>query len=108
MITKKDFQDKNIIKIIKNNLNEAISFSRQSIPYMKNFKKNIALRQVCIISFTREGLLGYSKMRETKMKYMSQLTCLDFLDNGFKIKLTFISDKTYPVDTITDLKKLII
>ena len=45
-------------------------------------------------------------MRETKNEIYESVDMFRFLDNGFKIKLTFISDKTYPVDTITDLKKV--
>lgn len=103
---KKEFNDRNIIKIIKNRFNDVISFSREPIPHLKKFKKNVALRQVCIISFKRAGLIKYSELKETDNEKNESVDMFRFLDNNFKIKLTFLKDPTYPVDTIKDLKKV--
>ena len=101
-----DFKDLNTIKIISNNFNEATSFSRQPVPNMSIFKKKKALRQVCVISFRREGLMKFSKLRETKNELLESVDMFRFLDNNIKIKLTFVNKLTYPVDTKADLKKI--
>lgn len=103
---KNDYEDENIIKIIFNKLNEVISFSRKPIPFMKKFTKKIAVRQVCIISFSREGLLKFSNLKESRNELLESVDMFRFIDNSLKIKLTFINDITYPVDTKSDLKKV--
>lgn len=101
-----DYKNKNIIKIIFNRFNEVLSFSRKPIPFMEKFKKEVAARQVCIISFTRKGLINFSNLKESKNELIESVDMFRFLDNNIKIKLTFINDITYPVDTKKDLKKI--
>ena len=105
--SRNDFLNKNIIKIISNKSNEAKYFSREPIPYMKNFIRGIALRQVCIISFTNFGLRYFSKLKETQNEKLESVDMLRFSDNNLKIKLKKINgQKIIPVDTPLDLKKV--
>ena len=86
--------------------NNAIYFSRLPIPFSKSFKKNIFYKQVCIIPFKRDYLIKYIKMKPTSLEIKESIDMLRIIENGEKVKMVEISEITYPVDTLSDLRKV--
>jgi len=102
---KRNFIDKNCIKVIKNKNNEALYFSRMPIPSQNN-KLIYGYKQVCIIPFRRNFLFKYLKMKETILEKIESIDMLRILENSFKVNLVEIKKNTYPVDTLKDLKRV--
>ena len=102
---KKNFIDKNCIKVIKNKKNEAIYFSRMPIPTQNN-KFIYGYKQVCIIPFRRDFLFNYLKMKETQLEKIESVDMLRIIENSIKVHLVEIKKNTYPVDTLKDLIKV--
>lgn len=102
-----DLNNPNIVKVITDNNDYAIYFSRSPIPYprhmdMKNYYKHIG-----IYAYEREFLLGYSKLKQTPLEISESLEQLRVLENGYKIKVIETKNKIIGVDTKEDLEKLI-
>jgi len=103
---KKDLEDINCVKLIKDKKNNAIYFSRLPIPFSKTFKQTIFYKQVCIIPFKRDYLIKYIKMKPTILEINESIDMLRIIENGEKIKTVEIPEVTYPVDTLNDLNKV--
>ena len=103
---KKDWYDKNCVKVIKDNSENAVYFSRNPIPYNNKFLKKKYYKQICIIPFRRKYLLEYIKMKQTFLEKLESIDMLRILENGDKVKLSKTNYITYPVDTLNDLKKV--
>ena len=104
--SKSDIYDSNCVKLIKDKKNNAIYFSRLPIPFSQDEIKVKYFKQVCIIPFKRNYLIKYIKMRPTPLEQLESIDMLRVIENGDKIRLVEISEITYPVDTIKDLRKV--
>ena len=106
--SKKLMEDPNCIKVVKNLKNEALYFSRSSIPHaIKSKKKFYGYKQVCIIPFRRKFLLKYIKLKPTELEERESVDMMRILENGYNINLVEISKETFPVDTLVDLQNVI-
>ena len=86
---------------------ELMYISRSSIPSSK-FKKNknnIFFKQVCIYGFNRNDLKKFSSTK-TPLEKIEDIEILRFLENGKKVKMIQLSQKSYAVDTLDDIKKI--
>lgn len=120
VITKKsDLFAVNVVKLVLDNKENAMYFSRSAIPYhrdkydfMVNQKTDfidddaqVYFKHVGVYAFKRELLNEYAKMETTKLENVEKLEQMRLLENGIKIK-TIVSDKTtIGIDTKEDLKK---
>jgi 3-deoxy-manno-octulosonate cytidylyltransferase (CMP-KDO synthetase) len=106
--SKQLMEDPNCIKVVKNLNNEALYFSRSPIPHNNKSKKNFyGYKQVCIIPFKKEFLLKYIKLKPTELEEKESIDMMRILENGYSVNLVEISKETFPVDTLTDLQKVI-
>ena len=105
IFNKNILNDKNCIKVVKKKDNNALYFSRSPIPFKKLGKNFYGYKQVCIIPFERNFLFKYLKMMETNLEISESVDMMRFLQNGYDVKLVEIKKETFPVDTISDLKK---
>ena len=103
--TKDEFIDKNCIKVVFDKNLNALMFSRNPIP-SKNYKKYYGFKQVCSISFRRNFLIKYLRMKETTLEKLESIDMLRVLENGFPVKLVEIKGKIQSVDTKKDLIKV--
>lgn len=106
IFNKNIFVDKNCIKVVKNRDNNALFFSRSPIPFRKLGKNFYGYKQVCIIPFERNFLFKYLRMKETNLEISESVDMMRVLENGYNVKLVEIKKETFPVDTISDLKKV--
>ena len=106
--SKQLMEDPNCIKVVKNLNNEALYFSRSPIPHNNKSKKNFyGYKQVCIIPFKKEFLLKYIRLKPTELEEKESIDMMRILENGYSVNLVEISKETFPVDTLTDLQKVI-
>lgn len=99
-----EFQDRNEIKVVMDKNNNALYFSREPIPTMKNFTKIPMKKQVCVIPFTRKFLLEYNEMKPTPLEIIESIDMMRIIENGGKVKLCETKYVTKAVDTKEDLE----
>ncbi len=104
--TEAEFMDKNCIKVVHDLNNYALYFSRQPIPSsFKNEIKNLK-KQVCVISFRRDFLLEYNKLKPTDLEIAESVDMMRVIEHGYKIKLVPTKYESYAVDSINDIDKV--
>ena len=101
---RKEFNDRNCIKVVQDKFKNAIYFSREPIPTVYKSSHNYMKKQVCVIPFRRNFLIKYLKMNETELEKIESLDMMRILENGYKVKLVSTKYNSHAVDTPRDLK----
>jgi 3-deoxy-manno-octulosonate cytidylyltransferase (CMP-KDO synthetase) len=103
--SEEEFEDRNCIKVVCNLDNDALCFSREPIPTRKF--GNVAMKkQVCVIPFTRDFLLEYTKLVPTPIEIAESVDMMRVLEHGKKVKMVPTKFQTNPVDTPDDLLRV--
>lgn len=103
----------NIPKVVINASEEAIYFSRQTIPYLRGTEKNDWInhhqfyKHIGIYGYTKSTLLAITKLKPSSLELAENLEQLRWLENGYKIKTKITSLETLAIDTPEDLNKII-
>lgn len=101
--TTQEFEDPNEVKVVVNNKNEAIYFSREPIPSRKKGVLDVKmLKQVCIIPFTRDYLLKFNAMPETELERIESVDMMRIIENGENVKMVMTEYESLSVDTEED------
>jgi len=103
--------NENIPKVVVGATGDALYFSRQPIPFMKNFKTEHWLPQHNY--FKHIGIYGYqssilprlTQLKQGLLEKMESLEQLRWLEHGYKIKTRITEFETIAVDTPEDLKR---
>ena len=107
ILTREEHDDPNEVKVVVDQNNFALYFSREPIPSWKKASSAVRmLKQVCIIPFTRDFLLQFNALAQTPLEIAESVDMLRVLEKGYKIKMILTSYETYSVDTEEDLKKV--
>jgi len=102
------FEDPNEVKVVMDQNNNALYFSREPIPSRKKGVSNVPMKkQVCVIPFKRDFLLRYNKMKPTALEIIESVDMMRILENGGKVKMCETRYKTKAVDTKKDLELVI-
>ena len=82
--------------------------SRNILPFsLSKKKKQNYYRQILAYSFPREKLMQFSKnKKKTFLEQSEDIEILRFLELGIKVQLVKMSNKSQPVDTKEDLRKV--
>lgn len=103
METVEEFEDPNEVKVVINNNDEAIYFSREPIPSRKKGAIDVPmLKQVCIIPFRREYLLKFNEMAETELERIESVDMMRIIENGDKVHMVMTQAESLSVDTEED------
>lgn len=100
-----EFDDRNCIKVVCDLENNALCFSREPIP-TRRFGNVPMKKQVCVIPFTREFLLQYTRLSPTPLEIAESVDMMRILEHGEKVKMVPTKHQTYPVDTESDLTRV--
>ncbi len=110
-----DLHNLNAVKVVSNQYQEAIYFSRFPVPFSRqNFTVPNAITNHTSPAMKHIGLYGYSKQflktfclaEPCQIEKYESLEQLRALYLGAKIKVLTVSKPTYGVDTVEDLQKL--
>ena len=103
---KKLFFSSSIPKVVFDKKGYLLYMSRGSIPSNKTLKFKKAWRQVCAYSFPRKALFDFTKTKnKTPIESFEDIEILRFLEQGYKVKMIKMSNKSLAVDNNEDLKK---
>jgi len=103
--TKEEHEDLNEPKVVVDKQNFALYFSREPIPSRKKWDgkgKLPMLKQVCIMPFSREGLIKFNELEPTPLEIIESIDMNRFLEHGYKVKMVLEDYETYSVDTPAD------
>ncbi len=103
----KEHEDPNQIKVVVDENNLALYFSREPIPSRKKTKQPVPmLKQVCIIPYRKDFLLKFNSLKPTPLEIAESVDMLRILEHGYKVKMVFSEYQTHSVDTPDDLKRV--
>jgi len=104
--TTQEQDDPNEIKVVVDQNNFALYFSRAPIPSRMHSGGNIPMsKQVCIIPFQRDYLLEFNSLDQTPLEIAESVDMMRVLEYGEKVKMVPTNAETFSVDTEEDLKK---
>ena len=101
-----DFHTPNVVKVVKNQDDEALYFSRSPIPYDREKTPTDFLKHLGIYAYARDFLIKIPKLLPSILEKREKLEQLRVLDHGFKIKVLETAYDSIGVDTEEDLKKV--
>lgn len=101
-----DFQDSNVVKVVRDLSGNALYFSRSPIPFMEKASFRGFLRHVGIYGFRRDTLLEMGALRPSQIEKMESLEQLRWMDYGYDIKVLKVEYQPIGVDTPRDLDRV--
>lgn len=102
-----EFEDPNEVKVVVDEFNDALYFSREPIPSRKKGSDKVPMRkQVCIIPFRRDYLIKFNEMKESPLEIYESVDMLRILEHGGKVRMAPTKYRTWSVDTPEDLARV--
>jgi len=108
-----DLENTNKPKVVINNKQEAVYFSRQAIPYFRGkdmrdwLKEMDYYNHIGIYGYRTEILKEISKLPVSKLELAESLEQLRWIDNGYQIKTAISNHLNEAIDTPEDLKYIL-
>jgi 3-deoxy-manno-octulosonate cytidylyltransferase (CMP-KDO synthetase) len=97
----------NVVKVVTDNNNNALYFSRSLIPFPRNQDEDlIHFKHIGLYGFKRQTLMRLTKLAPTHLEMVESLEQLRWLENGFPIRVLETELESIAIDTPDDLKKL--
>lgn len=111
--TQEELFNFNTPKVIINKKSEAIYFSRQVIPYLKNISSESFLDHHTF--YKHIGIYGYrtttlgivSKLKISGLEKAEMLEQLRWIENGFKIKVAITKIESLAIDVPSDVEEVL-
>ena len=98
-------------KVILNDKNEALYFSRSIIPYMRNISpeqwpdKHVYYKHIGMYGYRADILSQITRLPQSSLEIAESLEQLRWLQNGYTIKVGITTQETIGIDTPDDLQK---
>jgi 3-deoxy-manno-octulosonate cytidylyltransferase (CMP-KDO synthetase) len=102
---KAEINNPNNVKVVSDNDDFAMYFSRAPIPYQRDEKKAVYYKHIGIYAFRKEALLKFTKLPITELEAIEKLENLRFISNGMKVKMVETDEVVIGIDTQEDLEK---
>ena len=118
----KDWLNPHIVKVVVDQKNFALYFSRSPIPFPRDLNigrleshpfgtdrplPKKVFKHIGVYVFRRQFLLRFSRMKPTPLEKLEKLEQLRALENGYSIKVTPVDYEPICVDTPEDLQKVL-
>ncbi len=107
-----DLFNPNIPKVVLNNVKKAIYFSRQALPYLRNYPAEQWLTQhtyykhIGIYGYTVKALENIASLPPSSLEIAESLEQLRWIESGFEIQTALTTIETIAIDTPEDLVKI--
>jgi 3-deoxy-manno-octulosonate cytidylyltransferase (CMP-KDO synthetase) len=114
-----EWHNPNIVKVLRDRAGFALYFSRAPVPYVRQSgldpsgKKNDTratrrlwgYRHLGLYVYKRDFLLKFARLQPTALEQIESLEQLRALENGYRIYVAQVDERSIEVDTPADLKK---
>lgn len=100
-----EINNPNNVKVVCDEQNFAMYFSRSPIPFPRDASKAIYFKHIGIYAFKKEALLKFTKLPINELEATEKLENLRFLANGLKVKMVETDQIAIGIDTPEDLEK---
>lgn len=111
-----DFLSPNVVKVVTDNRNNALYFSRSPLPFFRDKWKDLKDESFCcgkllcykhvgLYVYRRDFLLKFATMPPTFLEISEKLEQLRAIENGIKIRVVETEFESIGVDTPDDLLK---
>lgn len=98
--TREQFEDKNNVKVVVNQNDDAMYFSREPIPSpWKGIDQLPMYMQVGVIAFRRDVLIRFNSMPESTLEIIESVDMNRVIEAGGKIRMVLTEATTIGVDT---------
>ena len=104
-----DIMDPNVVKAVLDFDGNAIYFSREPIPWVRDTASKIQVRHLKHLGlyvFQREALLEYPTLPQGELERIEQLEQLRWLENGWKIRVAEVEHDAVSVDVPEDVARV--
>lgn len=104
--------NQNIPKVVLNHRQQAIYFSRHTIPFLRNteqanwLKTHQFYKHIGIYGYTVETLLQITRLKPSSLELAESLEQLRWIENGYAIQTRVTAMESIAVDTPEDLEKI--
>jgi 3-deoxy-manno-octulosonate cytidylyltransferase (CMP-KDO synthetase) len=112
ILNSEDFQDSNVVKVVRDANGFAMYFSRASIPYPRDDVEEVEkktlplLRHLGIYGYTAEFLRAFTALPQGYLEQVEKLEQLRALEHGRRIAVVLTEDLSIGVDTPEDLVRV--
>jgi len=104
-ISNPEADDPNMVKVVTDNDNIALYFSRAKIPYPRDHHFNAYKGHLGIYGFTVRSLQNFCMLASSPLEDIEKLEQLRALYHGYKIAMIEVNTESFGIDTPEDLEK---
>ena len=98
-------QNPNNVKVIVDENNFALYFSRSPIPFYRDTSiAPVYHKHIGVYAFRREALIAFSQSKMTPLEMAEKIECIRYLEQGKKIKMVLTPHESIGIDTPEDLQ----
>lgn len=105
MKDEKEINNPNNVKVVIDEQNFAMYFSRSPIPYPREKSTAIYYKHIGVYAFRKEALLKFTELPINRLEATEKLENLRFIANGLKVKMVETDQIAIGIDTPEDLEK---
>jgi len=105
MDDKAEINNPNNVKVVTDDRNFAMYFSRSAIPYPRDESLAVFFKHIGIYAFRKEALLKFTNLPMNRLEAIEKLENLRFLTHGFKVKMVETNQIAIGIDTPEDLER---
>ena len=106
----REIADPNVVKVVTDRFQNAIYFSRSTIPYLRGAltggASSVHYKHIGLYVYRRDFLLRYSDLQIGPLEEAERLEQLRALENGYKIRVVETEYESLGVDTPEDLARV--
>jgi len=105
LISNPEADDPNIVKVVTDENDIALYFSRAKVPYPRDHHFNTYKGHLGIYGFTMKSLESFCKSSQAPLENIEKLEQLRALYHGFNIAMVEVQTESFGIDTPEDLEK---
>ena len=99
-----DVENPNNVKVITDENQNAIYFSRSIIPFKRNDSSINYFKHVGVYAFRKSFLTKFSSLKIGDLETAEKIEALRMVENGIAIKMIESDEKFIGIDTLEDLE----
>lgn len=99
-------KEPSVVKVVTDEVGNALYFSRSPIPYPRNETKAEYWKHIGLYGYRRDFLLKYIELPQTGLELSESLEQLRALSHGYKIRVIEVAQDSIGVDTPEDVERV--